>query len=359
MFFRRCLFSLLVLFSAMWLKAQVDTNFIQTFPDKLTISTYLGTSTASLQFIPRPLAGDTLQHSMFYQPNLRGGFGLSVSYKIIDFSLGMRSKLDPATEKLYGKTYYKMFSFRLWATRKVAFELKHQRMHGFSNRNYGAYDGDTIPYSPETPFEPRPDIRIQYYKVRALYQHNPHKFSYRAAFSLSERQRKSKGGLLFNSHLYRMRVAADSSFAPEIIREDYGKYRDLKEVSIWAFGLAPGIGGTLSRGRWFITGVIFVGMDFQHFKYEEGVDQRHSEWKLSQMLDLRISMGYNNRRFFFAWENTFDYNLLNPTAFRLNTIFGRSFITMGYRFDSPRILNETYRFLTNRFVPEKYRPYVD
>src|SRR5690606_10379004 len=137
-------------------------------------------TTAQVELEPPDGGLDTFSKNANYQPNLRGGFGIGISYRAIDVSLGLRQKLDPATEAIYGKTSYASFSFRLWATRHVLFEFAYNKISGFANISSPTYD--TIRTGSETPFVHRPDIDLRYIKLRGVYQFNPHKFSYRSAF---------------------------------------------------------------------------------------------------------------------------------------------------------------------------------
>lgn len=338
-------------------EAQVDSLFIQEFPHKLVISPYFSSNINTLTLTPRPIPDDTLQQELLYQPNLRGGFGIGLSYRVIDFSLGFRQKLSEHSERVYGKTKATSLSFRLWATRHLLGEFTFQRVQGFSNRSTPAYD--TVNFERNYPFELREDIRVTYVKVRGVYQLNPHKFSYRSSFSFSERQKKSAAGLLLNASLYSHRTRADSSFIPSAVRSDYGDYGDIKTMQIIGMGFGPGIGGTWTKGRWYLTGVLFLGIDIQYFLYDiPGVGTEKREFKISNMLDSRFSFGYNAPRFFIGLTNCNDYTILRPTAFHVRSLFGRGLFTFGWRLESPEILDKTYDLGVNTIIPERYRKFM-
>jgi hypothetical protein len=345
---------LFLCFLSLGTKAQVDTLFIQEFPHKLVLSPYLGSNANSLILTPRPIPGDTQQQELNYQPNLRGGFGISISYRVIDFSLGFRQKLSEENERLYGKTKATNLGFRLWATRHLLAEFTFQRVQGFSNRSTPSYD--TLNFDRRYPYEFREDIRVNYLKLRAVYQLNPHRFSYRSSFSFSERQKKSAWGLLLNASLYSHRSRADSSFIPSAVRADFGDYGDIKTMQIVGLGLGPGIGGTWTKGRWYITGVLFLGMDVQYFVYDiPGVNTEKREFKLSNMADTRFSFGYNAPRFFIGIQNWNDYNILRPSAFQVRSLFGRALFSFGWRLESPKILDKAYDTGVNLIIPSRYQ----
>lgn len=338
-------------------QAQVDTSFIEVFPDKLVISPYLNSRVNTVTIEPRPISGDTFQQSLSYQPNLRGGFGLEISYRMIDFAIGFRQKLTEENERLNGKSNSTNISFRLWATRHLLTEFTFHRIQGFSNRSTPAYD--TLNHTRDYPYESREDMQIRYLKIRGVYQLNPHRFSYRSAFSFSERQKKSAGGFLFNASLYSHRMHSDSSLIPRAIREDYGEFGETKDMRILGFGFGPGIGGTWTKGRWFISSVLFLGMDIQYFSYEmPSRSATKKEVRLSNMADFRLSLGYNAPRFFIGIQSWNDYNSLRPSAYHVKSVFGRVNFSFGWRIGAPHLLNRSYDKGVSRIIPERFRKYL-
>jgi len=337
--------------------AQVDTNYIQRFPSKLVVSPFISSQSATIAIRPYNWVGDTNITPFDYQPNLRGGYGISFSYRIIDFSLGFRQKISANSEKIYGKSSSFGLSFRVWASRKILAECNLQSVSGFANISTQQFD--TINYTKENPYQLRPDLTMQFIKLRMVYQSNPDKFSYRSSFGFSERQKKSAAGFLFNTRAYLHSFFADSSLIPSQLKNNYPHHKDINQMAMAAIGVAPGIGGTWTRGRWFLTGVLFVGVDLQNLRYEEaGGTEFKQETKLSANADFRVSLGYNTPRFFFGIQSINDYTLLRPSPFKMNTNYNKGLFSIGYRFDSPKTLDKTYDAAVNLIIPEKHRKFM-
>src|SRR5690606_22951704 len=106
-------FFLFVLFlsSVQFLKAQIDSAYIEQFPNKITISPYFSSTVNRITIVPQTETNDSLVKEVEYQTNARGGFGIGLSYRVFDFSLGVRQKLSPESEAIYGKTIYTNLSF--------------------------------------------------------------------------------------------------------------------------------------------------------------------------------------------------------------------------------------------------------
>lgn len=328
------------------LYGQVDTNYIEVFPPYLSISPYLSSSVANYRITSRMGAGDTSSAGVLdYQPNLRAGYGFDVSYRNIDFSISFRQRIDPVTEKLYGSSKYTGLGFRLSASRHLALEFSYKNIKGFSDINSPVYDSTL---KPEAPFINRTDLSMQYAKVRAIYQFNPHKYSYRASFSFSERQKRRKMGYFLHSHLYALRIHGDSSLFYPAIAEKFREFSSINEVNVYSLGISPGVGGTLTKGKWFATAVLFLGVDAQYFNYTaQAYNRNYREFKIAPMVDFRLALGYNWKRFFCGFSTLADYNILNPSAFKISSTFSRTYLNLGYRFNAPKIVAKAYE----RFMP--------
>ncbi len=336
---------------------EADSTYIETNPGKLTLGLYFSSQAISLLVTPQEGSTyvDSLARSASYSPNLRGGYGLAFSYRLIDFSLGLRQALDSTTEALLGRTDYGTFRLGLWATRKFRTEITYEYVKGFANTAAPTYQEEEF----HGAFPHRSDLRLRYIKLRGIYQFNPEKFSYRAAFANSERQLRNAGGFMINSSIYAHRVRSDSSLIPWAIQSQFGAYKNVKNMSIGGFGLAPGVGGTWTGGKWYLTGLLFLGGDLQHFSYRlEDQDREVREFKFSPSLDIRIAYGYNNKRFFVGAQHWLDYNILNPSSFNLTSLFSRNLLTFGYRFDAPRVLDNTYNWGVQHLVPKRLRQYM-
>jgi len=334
-----------------------DSSYIQTNPGKLTLGIYFSSKAMAFDVTPHEshFPADSMMRSVLYSPNLRGGYGFAFSYRLIDFSAGFRQKLDSTTEALYGPSEYGHFKFGIWATRKFRAEFNYDYIKGFANTAAPTYQDDEF----HGPYPHRDDLRLRYIKVKGIYQFNPEKFSYRAAFANSERQLKSAGGFLLSAAAYGHRIRSDSSFIPYQIQSDYKDFRSIKELSVGGFGIAPGIGGTWTGGKFYLSGVLFLGADLQRFNYTLEDSRRVVvENKISPLMDLRVAYGFNNERFFIGVQHWLDFNLLNPSAFNLSSLFFRNLLTVGYRFDAPRILDKSYNWTVQNVIPKRLRQYM-
>ncbi|TNE81094.1 MAG: DUF4421 domain-containing protein [Bacteroidetes bacterium] len=333
----------------------VDSAYIKRFPDVITVSPYVSSSAESIQLSPGASSQGLGTRQANYRPNLKGGYGIGFSYRIFDLALGWSQSLDSISQAVYGETNHSSFGLRMWATRKTMLEFSYKWTAGYSNLSGFGYEDTVRPA--DKPFPHRPDIRVRYIKLRGLYQFNPDKFSYRSAFAFSERQLKSKLGYFLSADVFFHRMKADSSIVPGAIWVDYQPYNMVHQMRIGGFGIAPGIGGTWTGGKWFLSGVLCLGADIQHFNYKlENTGSHLKELRLSPKVDFRYAWGYNSDRWFFGFQGWSDINVFNSKGLIITSLFNRTLFSLGFRFNTPRVVDRVYTFGVNKFIPKKYRP---
>ncbi len=333
----------------------VDSTYIKRYLDVITVSPYLSSAAESIQLSPGSHSRGKGAREANYRPNISGGYGLGFSYRIFDFSLAWSEEIDSFSRAINGETHHSSFGFRMWATRNMMLELTYKWTAGYSNITGLTYDDTAL--STLRPFPHRPDLRVRYIKLRGLYQFNPEKFSYRSAFAFSERQLKSKLGYFLTGDIFFHRIKADSSIVPGAIWTDYDPYSMVDQMRIGGIGVAPGIGGIWTGGKWFLSGVLCLGADVQYFNYEvENTGEKHQELRLSPKVDFRYAWGYNADRWFFGFQGWSDINLLNSKGMIITSLFNRTLFSLGFRFNTPRIVDRAYTYGVNKIIPTKYRP---
>lgn len=324
-----------------WQGIKAQTKYVQKFEPNIAFSAYLSSAASGFDVYSKKRSVRTdLPSTVEYAPNLKGGFGFDLSYRAIDLSIGFNERLDPVTQKIFGESQYKALNFRFTGNKHLAFEVNLSRLQGFAIQNAASYDNRL---AVEGVLPHRPDLAMNYAKIRALFQFNPEKFSYRAAFAFSERQKKSAGGLFLNSHLYRKNVYSTHSLIPDSIQGNFLFSERLSDIKVFAFGLGPSYGYTLTNGSWFITPILALGADIQFVEHKlENVSQGYKA-AFAPMLDFRFSMGYNGKRFFLALSSKSDINVLESRYFGITYTLTRTFLTLGYRFKEPKSLKYLYQ----------------
>ncbi|MBX9851229.1 MAG: DUF4421 domain-containing protein [Cytophagaceae bacterium] len=315
--------------------AQIDSSYILPLHDKFIVKPFLGAPQFNMELNPA-FAPDSVNSD--YTANTIGLIGIDLSYRSASLSLSKRVG-QFNDEKVYGKTKYSQLSGK-FGLHNFSFEGYFKKYKGFADLNTPSYHktpSDSFPYLI------RNDLEIKYYKVKGIYQFSMRKFSYPAAFSFTERQRRSAAGLFMMVNVNRFLINADSSFIPFPVQQDYKEQKSISELKVTTMGIAPGASFNLVWRKLFFAGILFLGAEVQHQKYFLTEDnQWKTNWRIAPLADSRFSLGVNGNRAFIAITVKNDFNYISLTRFNAKTTHTATTLDFGYRFNAPKVLVKTY-----------------
>ena len=314
---------------------QIDSSFILPLHDKLIVKPFLGSPQFSLELDPS-FANDSVNSA--YTANTIGLIGVDLSYRSASLSLSKRVG-QFNDEKVYGSTKYSQLSGK-FGLHNFSFEGYFKKYKGFADLNTTSYYKTP---SDSFPFLIRNDLEIKYYKIKGIYQFSLKKFSYPAAFSFTERQKRSSVGLFMMANLNRFLINADSSFIPLPVQHEYAQQKSISDLKVTAMGIAPGASFNLVWRKLFFAGIVFLGAEVQHQKYFLTADnQWKTNWRIAPLADSRFSLGVNGNRAFIAITIKNDFNYISLTRFNAKTAHTATTLDFGYRFNAPKVLVKTY-----------------
>jgi hypothetical protein len=261
-----------------------DSNYIESFSNDLIISIYASQKTHSLD-----LGDASNSYRLQYLPNGKVNTGVGFSYRGFGISLATRFPFFQENEHRKGET--KRFGIQSYFyTNKFSFDLLTSFSKGYylnrSFQHFGALYSDRE-YQ-------RPDIASANIGVSANYIFNHRRFSYKAAFTNTERQRKSAGSLMAGAGIFSYFTRADSAFVPRGIGEKYfPKSRDVKETGIIALNLNGGYAYSLVfLKNGIVTVSYLVGSGIQENKVDKTILPGVNKWILSLNQTGRFGIGY-------------------------------------------------------------------
>lgn len=322
-----------------------------------------------LFFIPTIVQGqflyDTLYYQKFYNKTLwslyinsvSNSFGLSQKFQQ-DTLIKTNLNITAESFQEYGISYsnHKQFiMINLFTAPGTDAKRKptprySNGMYSYSDRNYlidlgynwftNYYEKNTSNFyknfNDSTPF-------YDYGKLRSLntfinYTHftNYKKFSYRAAYTGTARQKKSAASFLYFFNTNYNRLESDSAIIPFQIRKNYNQFGELNRLYNIRLAAGAGGSGTLVLFKsFFINGTLLVGpgLQFQQysFKATSGFKNRVNTMYLA---DLRFAIGINLNRFVLSNVTLINYQAYSISKLSYtNTILSNRF-SIGYRFNT-------------------------
>jgi hypothetical protein len=273
-----------------------------------------------------------------YSPNTYGILGMRLTYRGFSISLSTRAG-DLKDRHKYGKTKYTSL-FAGLHLKVISFEAYYRNYKGYADLHTTTYS-DSAPDS--LSYLIRNDLRNRHFKLKAIYQFSKKKFSYPAIFNFTERQMKSATALFFMGTVNRLHMDADSSFFPYHQRVFYKDLRSITDLKVSSIGGAVGGAFTVVYKQLFISGILFLGVDYQYQKYFlPSFDSWDHRFTAAVVTDSRFSFGVNGNRAFAALTVKNDVNNLNLATFRSKNTYTMVTFDFGYRFNAPRFVEKTY-----------------
>jgi len=273
-----------------YLTAKKDTNYIENYYNDLIIRLYSGEKTHSLD-----LNDLNSTYHLKYLPNGYSNLGAGVNFRSFGLSLATRIPIFQNSEFKHGET--KRFGIQSYIySSKFTIDLLTSFLKGYYLVNSSSHFAS---YSKEKEYQ-RPDISSANIGISVNYIFNNSHFSYRAAFSDTERQKKSAGSLIAGGSVISYRTKADSSFVPsEIDPEYFMKSRDISMSGVLAFNANIGYAYSLV----FLKNGIFtlsyiLGTGIQNNTFDREVDTEIDRWRFSMNHSGRLGIGYRFNRYY-------------------------------------------------------------
>ncbi len=273
-------------------ESDIDTNYIRTFPDALTLKGYVN---GKILFLDIEDQKDG--YELNYVPNGNNSLGFGLNYKWIGFSFGFKM-VDENDKSIYGETGY--FDFQTnFILRKGFINVYFQEYKGFYLENSASMIRDWP--SGET-YLIRPDIGVFSSGIDYTHIVKPEKFSYIASFSQTEVQRKSAGSVIMGGSMNYHRISADSSFIPQnLIYDDAFNQNQVTGVRGITTNARFGYAHTLvALERFFLSLSLDVGLAYVYSTFNEsGGKQKHS-FQVNPIASFKMAAGYNYDQWYFG-----------------------------------------------------------
>lgn len=273
-----------------FLAVKKDTNYIQSYYNDLIIRMYSGEKTHSLE-----LSDLNMPYRLRYLPNGSFKFGAGVNFRSFGISLATRLPIFQNSKIKHGET--KRFEIQSYIySSKFTVDLLTSFLKGYYlNNSYTHLNS----YTKDIEYQ-RPDISSANIGLSINYIFNNTRFSYRAAFKDTERQKRSAGSLIAGGSIFSYRTRADSSFVPrEIDNAFFLKSRDISKSGVLAISANFGYAYSyifLKNGIFTLSYILGAGVQDNSFGGVVGSDV--DRWRFSMNNSGRIGIGYRFNRYF-------------------------------------------------------------
>lgn len=263
-------------------KIENDTSYYVTYPDKLTVRTYLSQKYAHFTL---PALDDKAAQDLEYKSNSKLSMGAGVTYHNFSLNVGYGAGfLNKDNEKGTTKTFD--LQLHVYYHNKWVIDALGMFYHGY----YLEKDSYT---TNGNNFYTRPDIQLNLIGAAAYRLSNPERFSYHAAMTQNEWQKRSAGTLLYGGEAYYGVIKGDSALVPQQLGKNYPQ-DGINNINFFRVGPGIGYAYTLVMQKHFFATASLVGnLDFTA-SAEDGINGNNKKITLNPGLIYKAAIGYNS-----------------------------------------------------------------
>jgi hypothetical protein len=322
-------------------KRRVDTNYVKSYKDYLTIGIFIAAPINILTITPK----DSTIRPTTYKTNLASIIGFNIGYKSVFAALGFRAPIEADKSSKYGKTYFKAFTI---GTEKTSFTIRfdYRKTNGF-------YNSDSLVYQPSThtyTYLKRGDVNTKQYMLSGLYNFSWKKYSYLSSFTFAEHQLKTRVGFLLKSSFSLNTLKSDSSLIN--LTNTVAVSDGIQQLNYTSFVVGPGMGlNVVIAKRIYFSMMLFLSYDFVSYKFIDNNNNILSKnTSITVFFEEKIALGYHSKRFYAGLKFTADQIQVQTLDYKVGNLFGALTLDVGYRFNAPSILKKVYSKTLTKFL---------
>ncbi|HCR53761.1 MAG TPA: hypothetical protein DIW27_05040 [Cytophagales bacterium] len=276
------------------------------------------------------VSADDAKKSYTFKSNNSFSAGFNINVLDVNLGIAFGMPLNVKSEQLYGES--DVSDLQLTAISKKWFaDVYLQKYNGF----YVQFPDQVVPK--DQPFPQRPDLITRNSGMSFTYIFNHERFSLKAPYLFSERQKVSKGSLLFSYVLSSFSLEADSAMIPSSRWVDWGAGAETNQLRITSLGFAPGYSHTFVIEKFFLNLTLVFGPAHYWVRHKELFSPAQNDIRIDFYSLGRIGLGYNGDRFFsglsFATQSrnvTYERTILQNTIGTIRLVAGFRFKEEGF-----------------------------
>jgi hypothetical protein len=305
----------------------VENAYIGNFEKRFMVKTFI--ATRNLSFNIRSRIGQ--RKSVTYSPNGNYLLGMGFFYKRLGLEVAVKLPASDKNNRRYGRTRYLDLQTNFYGS-QFGGDLTYQRYQGFYPRNPALVDST---WQPGNVFPYRSDIKARNIAANAFYIFNHKRFSYKAAYTQTEKQLQSAGSFILMasfSHLLfdgdRSLLPVSSSTGEENISFQRGKFQNTS--------ILPGYAYTYIIDDFYFSAALHLGGGIQYKNYTVN-NNRKRELTLARKNHIRVAGGYNSHRWMAGASVIIDNTPIRTEELVLSASNFNIKLFVGYRFNARKL----------------------
>ncbi|MDB5272122.1 MAG: hypothetical protein JWO58_489 [Chitinophagaceae bacterium] len=318
-------------------KPDTDSLYIKSYPEYLTIGTHLIAPTINLDLHSRSTTANASDATSNFRTNIGNILAFSASYRFVTAGFAVVVSSNPKDKQDYASTSYRTATIK-YNGAAYYLQFKYIRTHGYTDVN--ERNSDSLKH-----YTQREDILVKEFQFEGMYNFGWKKYSYYAPIDYTQRQLKTRVGLLLKGGVYYNQLSADSNLLTMKQRAFFDDFTDIRTIRTTSFKLAPGIGANLVIFRkFYLSAALFTPYNLYLYNYyTHDAELVHKGTSIALVLDGNISLGYQSERFYAGLRYQADSKSVSFNTVAMNTLFSYFGLDVGYRFIAPKLVQKVYK----------------
>lgn len=260
-----------------------DSSYYETYPDKLTTRLYLSQKYVRFTL---PSSNDNVVKDVEYNANTNLNLGLGATWHNYSLNIFYGFSFLNNKDKAKGETKGLDLQFHFYP-RKWAIDLLTVLPKGFylTPKGYAAANSNSYYY--------RPDVKMSLVGISAYKVPNKERFSYRAAITQNEWQKKSAGSVLYGGEAFYCIMKGDSALVPKQVENNFPQ---AGITNVHFLNIGPGIGYAYTlviAHHFFITASMVGNLDLNLSTEEKPTVTSHQTGIVPSAV-YKAGIGYNS-----------------------------------------------------------------
>jgi hypothetical protein len=303
-------------------KIKYDTTRITDLSDKLNIYTGVYGKFHNIE-----LDNSSINKTLKLEPNGNTSLGIGFSYKWIGLGINFSPGFINGDDEIYGKT--KSFDTQLNIyTNSFGIDGYFQYYKGFYVKN-----PDRFMDWENKQFPVRPDLESFAFGISGYYFSNK-RFSYKAAFTRTQIQKKSAGSFVTGVYLSINTANAPNGLIPETMPDTLVSFYNINGYKTGTIGFSAGYTYTLVLfKRVFINGSLVPGLGIRTSEFWDNNITTKQDATITGSVTMRIALGYEGKRLYAGLRLVSLIDTYNYESIDISSSSGNISLYVGKRFN--------------------------
>ncbi|MDB5256840.1 MAG: hypothetical protein JWM14_1535 [Chitinophagaceae bacterium] len=318
-------------------KPDIDSTYIKTYPDYLTVGSHLILPDIYLDLTSKSAINGSSGATSNWRTNIGNIIAFSASYRFITAGFAMVLSSNRKNNQDYAQSSYRTATIK-YNGEAFCFQFKYIRTRGFTDVNES--NSDSL-----SRYTKREDLLVKEYQFEGLYNFSWKKYSYYAPIDYTHRQLKTRFGFLVKAGAYYNELSADTNLLTAKQRSFFEDFNDIRKIRTTSFKLSPGAGLNLVFFKRFYAAIaVFTPYNLYVYNYFTKDDNLvHKGASIAFVLDANVSLGYQSERLYAGLRYQFDSKHVAFNEVEMASLFSYFGIDVGYRFKAPKVVRKIYK----------------